>query len=358
MRAGKLAGGLILATGSLTITIYLFVAKGIMTGMLVIIASVLALLGGIVIGKSLTTNKIASLLQEELPEVNEDGIAHIIERFKRGIDSAKPLADLAMHLEEVVDRETAARVGAAYLLATLPIFEISLEVISPRGDKEVISTVWGDREKPQNSRRIVIQKKDSEGNILILSITTDEEHARETTEIGMKVLEMIIRRWNNLIKMYTDPLTGARNRGYLPVLMRRLRGHKESIAVFMIDLDHFKEVNDTLGHDEGDKVLVEVVRRIKKVLRSGDEIIRYGGDEFVIVIKDVGLRTTYTIADRIKTSIANPPIVETIPVTASIGVAYKMKNIPFDPEKALKTADEALYKSKERRNTYYVFEAS
>ncbi|UZN22471.1 diguanylate cyclase [bacterium 3DAC] len=358
MRTGRLVGGFTLLSGAIIITIYLWVTKGMMIGILVGIASSLALLGGIIIGKSLTTSRIASLLKEEISEVDEDGIAHIIERFKRGLDSAKPLADLAMHLEEVMDRETAARVGAAYLLATLPIFEISLEVISPRGDKEVISTVWGDREKPENSRRIVLQKKDAEDNVLILSITTDEEHARETTEIGMQVLEIIIRRWNNLIKMYTDPLTGARNRGYLPVLMQRLRGHTESIAVFMIDLDHFKEVNDTLGHEEGDKVLVEVVNRIKKVLRSGDEIIRYGGDEFVIVIKDVGLRVTYSIADRIRKAIANPPIVKEIPVTVSIGVAYKMKNIPFEPEKALKIADEALYKAKEKRNTYYIFEAA
>ena len=95
---------------------------------------------------------------------------------------------------------------------------------------------------------------------------------------------------------------------------------------------------------------------MKHALRSEDEIIRYGGDEFVIVIKDIGLRNTYKVAERLKNAIANPPIVENIPVTASIGVAYKMPGRPLIPEKALKTADEAVYEAKKKRNAFYVFE--
>ncbi len=358
MQRGKILKFFILLIGLLGITIYIYMeTSNLFYATSIAIAYLISFFIGISLGKDITTSRIASILRET-HSAEESDITQMIEKFKKGIDNAKPLADLAMQLEEINDRDMAARIGAAYLIGALPIFQISMEVISPRGDKEVITTVWGDRKEPEHGKRIVLSKKDEGNNILTLSITTEENFERETLEMGMKVLDLIISRWNTLIKMYTDPLTGARTRGYLPIIMNKLKDHRESIALMMIDLDHFKEVNDTLGHDMGDKVLQEAIKRIRAVLRSSDEIIRYGGDEFVIVIKDVGLNITYNIANRIKNAIEKPPIVKEIPVTVSIGVAYKTKGIPFNPEKALKIADEALYKAKEKRNTYYVFEAN
>jgi len=339
------------------ITYFILTQSNLTVFALSITASLSAMGIGIIWGKRRVEQSLAELLNED-NHILQHNLDEIIKGFKQSASTDNPLTELAMKLEETKDRETAARTGAAYLLATQPIFEISMEVISPRGDKEIITTVWGNREKPQTEKRIVLQRSDKEGNVLILSITTEPLYEERITNIGIKVLELIIRRWDNLIQLYTDPLTGARNRAYLPVIMNKLKHYRDSIAVFMIDLDHFKEVNDTLGHDEGDKVLVEVVKRMKGALRSNDEIIRYGGDEFIIIIRDVGLNNTYKIADRLKKAISTPPIVKSIPVSTSIGVAYKPKGRPFNPEKSLKIADEALYKAKEKRNTYYVFEAS
>ncbi len=338
----------------LTFAYTIYHIEGILMTFLIIFLSLIAAYTGFFIGKGRYESEIARLLGEH--SYNQTSITDIVETFKNNLQSTDALTDLAVKLEETINRETAARTGAAYLLATQPIYEISMEVISPRGDKEVITTVWGDAAKPQNESRIMLREEDNEGNTLILSISADKKHEENIRQIGRKVLELVIKRWNNLIKMYTDPLTGARNRGYLDVAIEKIKGTRESVAIFMIDLDHFKEVNDTLGHEKGDEVLKEVVKRMKHALRSEDEIIRYGGDEFVIVIKDIGLRNTYKVAERLKNAIANPPIVENIPVTASIGVAYKMPGRSLIPEKALKTADEAVYEAKKKRNAFYVFE--
>ncbi len=332
----------------------LYQSKGIMKAFLILSLSLLAGFIGFLIGKIIYEREIARLLGEHTD--TKTSISSIVETFKNSIQSTDALTDLAVKLEEAISRETAARTGAAYMLATQPIYEISMEVISPRGDKEVITTVWGDAEKPQNESRIILKEEDDEGNSLILRISVDSKYEENIRQIGQKVLELVIKRWNNLIKMYTDPLTGARNRGYLDIALKKINGTRESVAIFMIDLDHFKEVNDTLGHEKGDEVLKEVVKRMKHALRSEDEIIRYGGDEFVIIIRDIGLRNTYKVAERLKNTIADPPIVETIPVTASIGVAYKLPGRPLNAEKALKTADEAVYEAKKKRNTFYVFE--
>jgi len=337
-----------------TLTYTIYQSKGIFVAFSIIFLSLIAGYIGFLIGKDIYQNELAKLLGKHTEA--QPSLTDIVETFKNNLQNTDALTDLAVKLEETLSRETAARTGAAYLLATQPIYEISMEVISPRGNKEVITTVWGDAEKPQNESRLVLKEEDDEGNTLILSISVDRRYEDNIRQIGQRVLELVIKRWNNLIKIYTDPLTGARNRGYLDIVLKKINGTRESVAIFMIDLDHFKEVNDTLGHEKGDEVLKEVVRRMKHALRSDDEIIRYGGDEFVIIIRNIGLRNTYKVAERLKNTIARPPIVESIPVTASIGVAYKLPGSPLNAEKAIKTADEAVYEAKKKRNTFYVFE--
>ena len=128
----------------------------------------------------------------------------------------------------------------------------------------------------------------------------------------------------------TDPLTGLYNRryaeAYLADLMMREQDHERGFVMMVIDLDHFKTVNDRFGHSAGDKVLREVTDRIRDNLRACDLISRYGGEEFLAVLPDTGVIEAERTAERLRRSIAATPIRvgpgEQIAITASIGVAF------------------------------------
>ncbi|MBB5059293.1 diguanylate cyclase (GGDEF)-like protein [Granulicella aggregans] len=149
-----------------------------------------------------------------------------------------------------------------------------------------------------------------------------------------------------------DGLTGVWNRNaILDILGREFerssRSHS-SMGVVILDLDHFKKVNDTHGHPAGDLVLREAVGRIQEALRSYDFVGRYGGEEFLIVIPDCSEVQVERCAERVRLRIAAEPVyfngVE-IPVTASLGVAVT-SSLPSTPKEALEAADTALYSAK------------
>ncbi len=129
-----------------------------------------------------------------------------------------------------------------------------------------------------------------------------------------------------------DPLTGCRtgccsSTGLSLAIARCRRMHRE-VAVLFIDLDRFKNVNDSVGHDAGDELLVAVARRLESVLRPGDTVARFGGDEFTILCDDLTTATSrdraIEIAERLLESVAEPFVVrrrrETF-VSASVGIA-------------------------------------
>jgi two-component system cell cycle response regulator len=150
-----------------------------------------------------------------------------------------------------------------------------------------------------------------------------------------------------------DALTGAWNRhAILECLDRELqRGRRETrpVSVIMADLDHFKRVNDTLGHQAGDAVLQEAVRRLAHDMRPYDFIGRYGGEEFVIVLPGVNESDAVHFAERLRLRIASEPFVyadDKVHVTISLGVAHNsMANLGGAAE-LLHAADTALYQAK------------
>ncbi len=162
--------------------------------------------------------------------------------------------------------------------------------------------------------------------------------------------------------LYYDPLTGISNRLHLEVLMEKLlleTYKKESrFAVLFIDLDHFKHINDTLGHDVGDSLLQKISQAVGKNLRIGDIFARIGGDEFVIVLKDIEDEELLPYLHKIMEIISQPWRVGeyTLNVSASIGVA----RYPEDGKSIvtlMKNADIAMYRSKSSgRNNFTFFE--
>ncbi|MEO6143852.1 MAG: GGDEF domain-containing protein, partial [Dermatophilaceae bacterium] len=151
-----------------------------------------------------------------------------------------------------------------------------------------------------------------------------------------------------------DPLTGVYNRRF--GLQRLAEEYGRSIrsgdplGLLMFDLDHFKAVNDTYGHVVGDRVLQSVVRATRQVLREGDVFMRYGGEEFMIVLPGAGRDDLVQAAERVRRSVAEAEISEAgqrIAVTVSIGGSGLPDKSASSPEDLIVVADAALYTSKE-----------
>ena len=164
-------------------------------------------------------------------------------------------------------------------------------------------------------------------------------------------------------RAFHDSLTGLPNRDLLAdrlghaLASTERRGRK--VAVLFLDLDNFKLVNDSLGHDAGDELLVEAASRIGSVLRSKDTVARLGGDEFVVLLEDVAGEAEATeVAERV-IQMLKPPVSlgdEKVSVTVGIGVALAGAGEGRTPEALLGDADTAMYRAKEKgRNGYEVF---
>jgi two-component system cell cycle response regulator len=153
----------------------------------------------------------------------------------------------------------------------------------------------------------------------------------------------------------TDALTQTLNRralmDRLSAEMDRARRYEHSLALLMIDLDHFKSVNDTYGHLVGDDVLREVGQFLVRDVRTVDIVARYGGEEFVILLPEQGEEGAVAIAERLRQRIAEVPFVRTaggdgLRLTVSIGVAIFPSLDVAAPDDLLESADEALYRAK------------
>jgi diguanylate cyclase (GGDEF)-like protein len=145
-----------------------------------------------------------------------------------------------------------------------------------------------------------------------------------------------------------DPLTGLYNRVYLADAARRLtamhdRPGSAALGALMVDIDHFKKVNDTYGHLTGDNVLRRVARAINAAVRPGDLAIRFGGEEFLVLLSGVDRDQSLAIGERLRAAAAE--VGDDGPaVTISIGLALRHHGEPFDI--VVKRADEALYQAK------------
>jgi len=150
-----------------------------------------------------------------------------------------------------------------------------------------------------------------------------------------------------------DELTGTFNRGEILEAVGReeVRSSREGgcFAVAMIDIDHFKNVNDQFGHQTGDAVLQEVTRRISSCIRSYDMLGRYGGEEFLNLIPSTNAEKAFSLSERVRAAIAKEPISTPygpVCITISVGVAVSAPGEPEDIDKLLREADRALYRAK------------
>lgn len=151
----------------------------------------------------------------------------------------------------------------------------------------------------------------------------------------------------------TDALTGLGNRHSMeesfPREIARCENDDEPVSLVMIDVDNFKDFNDKFGHIAGDRALAAVSRILRKQFRPRDVLVRYGGDEFAVLLPEVGEGTAMAIADRVREAVSGTTgdgsdSLITIPVRISMGVAEKQPNNTLD--NLIRAADAALYRAK------------
>lgn len=192
---------------------------------------------------------------------------------------------------------------------------------------------------------------------IALPVDSNELLARVQTQIRRKKFQDALKsNYQQTISMaITDGLTGLYNRHFLTThmgnMLRQAQVSARPMAQLILDVDHFKKVNDTYGHDVGDQVLVKLGKIIIKCIRSADLAARYGGEEFVVLMPETDILDAAEVAERIRQSVERTPFevnhaVKEINITVSIGVSHMRKD--GDTSHDLhKRADQALYRAKE-----------
>lgn len=197
----------------------------------------------------------------------------------------------------------------------------------------------------QQDIEILPLKTESENYALIIvKDVTGEVHQKNVLmEMGYKLEEESLR----------DSLTGAYNRRYLWEFLEQqiAQAKRDSIPLccIMLDLDHFKNINDTYGHVIGDNILIEFSKVVLEVIRSSDVLVRYGGEEFLVILPHSDMEAAFTMAERIRISLqkVSNKIVDGLEITCSAGVSlWEPTNPDVSPKDLVNQADSLLYKAK------------
>ena len=210
--------------------------------------------------------------------------------------------------------------------------------------------------EPDNSARMLRGLEIGVNDYLMRPIDKNELLARARSQVRKRrYTERLRDNVQISIEMaITDALTGLFNRRYmenhLGTLVEQASARGKPLALLALDIDHFKSINDTHGHDAGDDVLRDFALRIKRSIRGIDLACRCGGEEFIIVMPETDMAVAASVAERLRRRIATEPFAisegtRTIPVTLSIGIAT-LRERDDTPAGLLKRADQALYRAK------------
>ena len=188
--------------------------------------------------------------------------------------------------------------------------------------------------------------KGSEGVVIVIRDITERKQTEE------KIRQMA----------YHDSLTGLPNRKLfsdrLHIAIVQAQRNQKKVGIAMLDLDHFKDVNDTLGHDIGDATLKATAERLHATLREGDTIARFGGDEFLLILPDLEtIEDAVHVVQKIIDSFCKPFLIDThqLVITTSVGIAVYPDD-ETDDEILLRNADIAMYQAKQAgRNRYQLY---
>jgi two-component system cell cycle response regulator len=210
--------------------------------------------------------------------------------------------------------------------------------------------------EPEDNARVLRGLEIGVNDYLLRPIDKNELLARVRTQIRRKRFSERLRD-NVQLSMelaVTDALTGLHNRRYMEAhlgsLVEQAAGRGKPLSILILDIDFFKPINDTYGHDAGDDVLREFAMRVRKAIRGIDLACRYGGEEFVVVMPDTDMAVASMVAERLRRRIAGEPFPlaqadQAIEVTISIGIAV-LNGAQDSAPALLRRADQALYRAK------------
>lgn len=291
-------------------------------------------------------------------------------------DSEKVREQIVQTLESVslFDRTFQARDGIEGFKMLIERPEIDLvlcDLEMPRMDGFKFIAMARSREELRNIPIIMLTAREARdlkikgleqgaSDYVIKPFDPGELIARVRVQLKIKLLQDDLKRSNELLKELsnTDPLTQLFNRRYMMEVLEkeihRTARKGSPISLILMDIDHFKKVNDAYGHQQGDTVLVNVAGLIRQHLRSYDVAARYGGEEFVVILPETPLDESMVVAERIRQGIqqlAFAKKLQQLKISISMGVAVYPAPGVDTIDDIIRVADEALYRAKsEGRN--------
>ncbi|MEH2011195.1 CHASE2 domain-containing protein [Nostoc sp.] len=244
--------------------------------------------------------------------------------------------------------------------------DLVFQTQQPQENEEEFTNANGQTHQIATKRSL---HKDAAGNLFLVGVIRDiTQH--KLMEKRLKCTAAELSRSNDEFKLKEDhlrylanhdPLTGLSNRKFFTEqLYESLHGAQDDnllLGVLFIDLDGFKQVNDTLGHETGDRLLMTIAERLSKSLRASDTVSRLGGDEFTVILRAIpNVQIAAKVAEKILSSIIKPIIVDgdAIRISASIGISVYPYNSQ-DSETLIKQADAAMYRAKRLGKNRYEF---
>lgn len=237
-----------------------------------------------------------------------------------------------------------------------PDFLFSVNALNPDREAAEINEIEGFPEAIQ-SKSIVLQSRDEGTRIIfpLLLATTSHLIVFDHPGEGKTAIEPLFYSFGNLLELLKskdlDPLTGFLNRYAFNRTMSEMATNPYDVdkhpytTLAIMDLDHFKRVNDTFGHLIGDETLLTFARELRTTFRFNDVIARYGGEEFIVILKEVDLKKALLVLERCRQRVEKRLFAKIEHITVSIGFA-EMNHIAH-PMLALDRADKALYYAKE-----------
>ena len=309
-----------------------------------------------------TYGRLAALADGEAKTSEDTRPARIIVFEDRPLSAQRILETLSehsiVHATRSAEAQTAAATGADLLVLALSDQEDTLRLVAELRATEATRSVpillIGEAE---GLARLAKGLDLGATDYLVRPIDRNELVARVRTQIRRKRLQERLRETyqRSLSMALTDSLTGLYNRRYLTAhlegLMVRAATGAEGPALLALDIDLFKNINDSYGHAGGDVVLREIGQRIARNVRPFDLVARYGGEEFVVVMPETPIAVAAAVADRLRNAIADdlfisPDLPTRVSVTISIGAAATLPGGNDTSGALLKRADDALYRAK------------
>jgi len=237
---------------------------------------------------------------------------------------------------------------------------------SGRHNQQYYKTMWQDIQKKGHwTGEIWNRRKNGEVIAEVLNINA-VNNAQGKNQYYVAIFSDITVQKEQQKKLehiaHFDALTNLPNRVLLADRLEQAMAQeirrKQKLAVIYLDLDKFKEINDSYGHDVGDQLLIAISIRMKDVLRNGDTIARIGGDEFIIILNDLSAVSDYVpILERLVHSAAMPVYInnDVLKVSASLGVTFYPQSEPIDADQLFRQADQAMYEAKQSGKNRYQF---